>query len=539
MKTGIALLILSLCSSWAFAQEPRTFTTEEFVNASRDFLQSDFGAINKHSLETNTLPKKVALTALVLEGRRKGWIGEFSTDYKAVLSRFGFYTPSVVLNAPVQFKPQWGDLPMGLTEKEIQVGLVKVEGMNVTCAVCHGGRLFNEKGEATTQTWMGLPNTSINLEGYSQAVYQGMRIISNNMSGTFRLMTNMFPQMGFTEKATMKLVVFPRVKKSIRKMEDLYKQPLPFNNGGPGITNGVAALKFQLGMLDTSKVQPEYGYTSIPSLGDRFFRSSFLYDGVYASPNMKRNAEKTSWDQNDENFLNAVAAIFTIPTMGQSMDGAIENIPRVQKALSVIFNEYKAPAFPGEIDYTRARRGFDVYDNSCSHCHGTYEWQNNSVKLVSFPNRMVPQDKMGSDPTRWQAVTQEFVDRFNKTELAKEAVAARATGYTAPILNSLWATAPYMHNGSVPTLYDMLHPETRPTKFMVGGHNLEYAKMGIKLVLNAATGVWEYPAEVKPYSVPVIYDTTLPGQSNKGHERQYADLTEDEKTDLLEYLKML
>ena len=74
---------------------------------------------------------------------------------------------------------------------------------------------------------------------------------------------------------------------------------------------------------------------------------------------------------------------------------------------------------------------------------------------------------------------------------------------------------------------------------MVGGHNLEYAKMGIKLVLNAATGVWEYPAEVKPYSVPVIYDTTLPGQSNKGHERQYADLTEDEKTDLLEYLKML
>ncbi len=546
MKICISLVI-TLLSSFGFAQNltGKVYSNKEFAEASQNFLFSDFGAINKHSLasNTNTVPKEIALTALVLEGRRKGWIGEFSMDYKAVLSRFGFFTPSVVLNAPVETKTNFKSLPMGLTEAEIDMGLgIKLTGMNVSCAVCHSGHLYNEKGEATAQTWMGLPNTSINLEGYSQAVYQGMRIISNNMGGTFRLMTNMFPEMGFKEKIIMRTVAFPRVKKAIRTMEDLYQQALPFKNGGPGITNGVAALKLQLGYLKTDKIQPEYGFTSIPSLGDRFFRSSLLWDGVYASPNMDRNAERSSWNQQDEDFLNAVAALFTIPTMGQSVEGALANTPRVQKSLNVIFTKYEAPAFPGEIDIVKAQRGYEVFDNNCAKCHGTYQWDvqtGTRPKLVSFPNRMVSQENMETDPTRWQAVTDDFVEKFNKSPMAKSAVVARAKGYTAPLLNSLWATSPYLHNGSVPTLWDMMHPESRPAKFMVGGHNLDFQKMGIKLVYDKARGAWVYPADVKPHSVPVLYDTTLPGQGNGGHTRQFVKLNEDQKSDLMEYLKLL
>ncbi|QDK38582.1 hypothetical protein [Bdellovibrio sp. NC01] len=540
MKTWIALS-LTLLSSLSLAAT-KTYSDKEFADASRDFLFSDFGSINQHSLasNSNSIPKQVAMTALVMEGRRKGWIGEYSQDYKAVLARFGFYTPSVVLNAPVSMKADFKSLPMGMTEREIEMGLgIRITAVNITCAVCHAGHLYDEKGQATSQAWMGLPNTSINMEGYSQALYQGMRIISNNMSGTFRLMTNMFPEMTFKERTVYKLAVFPRVKKAVRNMEDLYKQAVPFSNGGPGLTNGVAALKMQLGMLDMSKVQPEFGFTSIPSLGDRYLRTSLLWDGVYASPKMDRNHEKSSWNDEDENFINAVAALFTIPTMGQSTDGALANIPRVQKALSVVFNKYEAPAYPGEIDIEKATRGSVVFENNCTKCHGTYEWQGQRPKLVSYPNRMVSQENMGTDPLRWQAVTDKFAEQFNKSSLAKAAIIVKANGYIAPILNSLWATAPYLHNGSVPTLWHMLHPEQRPTKFMVGGHNLDLEKVGVKLVLNETTGVWEYPSDVKPFSQPVVYDTTKPGLSNAGHTRPFAKLSEDEKSDLLEYLKLL
>lgn len=543
MKFGRLFSIIlagSFVATASFAAQD--ITTKQFVDASHDFFFSDFGAINKHSLATgaNSIPKQVALTALVLEGRRKGWIDENSRDYKTVLARFGFFTPSSVLNAPVEFKPKWDDLPMGLTEGDIEMGLgIKVRAMNISCSVCHAGRLYDEHGTPTSQTWMGLPNTSINLEGYSQAIYQGMRIISNNMGGTFRLMTNMFPEMSFKEKLVMKVAIFPQIKKTIRHMEDNWKQPMPFKNGPPGTANGLAALKFQLGLMDTSKVQEEYGFSAIPALGDRFFRSSLLWDGVYASPNMERNAERSSWTEQDENFLNAVSALFTIPTMGQSPEGALAAIPRVQKAMNVIFTKYEAPAFPGELDIEKARRGYDVFDNNCAQCHGTYEWRGNSVKLVSFPNRMVPQERMETDPVRWQSVTEELSATFNKTAMSKAAVVARAKGYTAPLLNSLWATAPYLHNGSVPTLWDMMHPETRPAKFMMGGHSLDYQRMGIRLIPNLQTGVWEYPSDVSPTSTPVVYDTSLPGQSNKGHTRPFAKLTEDEKSDLMEYLKLL
>ena len=97
-------------------------------------------------------------------------------------------------------------------------------------------------------------------------------------------------------------------------------------------------------------------------------------------------------------------------------------------------------------------------------------------------------------------------------------------GYVAPILEGLWASAPYMHNGSVPSLWLFMRPESRPAKFIVGDQNLDMKKMGIESKANLTSE---------------IYDTTLTGRSNSGHERQFEDLSEDEKDDLLEFLKTL
>jgi hypothetical protein len=94
-------------------------------------------------------------------------------------------------------------------------------------------------------------------------------------------------------------------------------------------------------------------------------------------------------------------------------------------------------------------------------------------------------------------------------------------------LNGIWATAPYLHNGSVPTLYHMLHPDERPAKFSVGNREYDATKVGYQSDA-AGTGmnVW-------------TYDTTKPGNSNIGHRgAQFGTtLTEDQKAELVEYLK--
>lgn len=538
MRTKIFFaLILASAQLRVQAQVSET----QLAEASQAFLFSDFGSINRHSLETNTIPAKVTLTALVLEGRRNGWIPATSTNYQSILQRFGFFTPKVVLNSPASYKPDFGNLPMGLKEKDIRMGLpgVHVSGMNVTCVSCHAGRLYDETGAPTNQAWMGLPNTSVNFEGYTTAIYRGVKIVAADTKRSHHLMKQMFPGMSKSELATIKLFVYRQVKSKIGDLSRGLDQPLPFSNGGPGVTNGVAALKFNLDFMDKSRHQPEFGFTSIPALGDRFLRSSFLYDGVYAVPGVERFEPRSSWTKEYEKQVGALVALFTIPTMGQSKKGALAHVSQVATTLSTILNAYEAPNFPGDIDYDRARGGYQVYGDNCARCHGNYEWTGAKPKLTSFPNKLVGYDSIGTDPARADAIDRNFVKEFNKTSLAQVTTAAHADGYVAPLLNSLWATAPYLHNASVPTLWDLMHPETRPKKFLVGGHHLDYQKMGLKLVPNPKTDLYEYPADVKPWSLPVVYDTTTPGRSNNGHVEPFDRLTEAEKQDLIEYLKLL
>lgn len=105
--------------------------------------------------------------------------------------------------------------------------------------------------------------------------------------------------------------------------------------------------------------------------------------------------------------------------------------------------------------------------------------------------------------------------------------------YKGRSLNGIWATAPYLHNGSVPTLYDLLLPASqRPTQFITGSREFDPTHVGFK-----STGYAGF-----------TFDTSLPSNSNAGHEYgtvtiTLADgtvlpaLTEAERLDLLEYLK--
>jgi hypothetical protein len=113
-----------------------------------------------------------------------------------------------------------------------------------------------------------------------------------------------------------------------------------------------------------------------------------------------------------------------------------------------------------------------------------------------------------------------------------------ATGYAAPPLIGLWSSAPYLHNGSIPTLYHFMHPSERPVAFQVGGHALDLSLVGIAGT-RSDDGSWLYPAGYRPWSEPALVDTRHEGLSNAGHEQPFAGMSEADKAALLEYLKLL
>lgn len=115
----------------------------------------------------------------------------------------------------------------------------------------------------------------------------------------------------------------------------------------------------------------------------------------------------------------------------------------------------------------------------------------------------------------------------------EEAVRDRLV-YKARPLNGIWAAAPYLHNGSVPSLYLLLSPpEERPARFWTGNKRFDPKAVGYES--GAMSGLFEY-------------DTAAPGNSNRGHEFNDGKrgngiigpkLTPDERWALVEYLKSL
>jgi cytochrome c len=104
---------------------------------------------------------------------------------------------------------------------------------------------------------------------------------------------------------------------------------------------------------------------------------------------------------------------------------------------------------------------------------------------------------------------------------------ASLAAYKARPLDGIWATAPYLHNGAVPTLYDLLLPASqRPARFAVGQLEFDPVKVGHK-------------SDPNDPLAPYIFDTSLAGNSNQGHEFGTNSLNDEQRWQLLEYLKTL
>lgn len=195
------------------------------------------------------------------------------------------------------------------------------------------------------------------------------------------------------------------------------------------------------------------------------------------------------------------------------------------------------------VDIEAARRGKVQFDARCASCHGSYDkgWDapdadaRSPAELIATTevryHEQTPVFDVGTDPQRAAGMAA-FADRLNELAISKwmETVVEVQSGYVPPPLDGIWSRYPYLHNGSVPTLCDLLRPASeRPSTFWQGPSEDAATDFDATCVGyptgDAIPASWQEAADAK-------VDTTRPGLSNAGHDTMLGPATTADGTTL-------
>ena len=244
-------------------------------------------------------------------------------------------------------------------------------------------------------------------------------------------------------------------------------------------------------------------------------------------------------------FYNGMARGDHRGTMALATSVCVDDVARAQvvdeefRHIQAYLKTLRAPAYPRAIDQTLVEKGRPIFTRDCAPCHGTYAARDEDE---TYPNLLIPLDVIGTDPVVANAGvvhSPELVDWYNASfygGVTRMVPNDPFPGYMPPPLDGIWATAPYLHNGSVPTLELVLNSGARPTYW----RRVDYDSTHFD---EDAVG-WPWvalkspQAEAPPELAKFIYDTTYWSQSNKGHP--FGDhLSPKERRAVIEYLKTL
>jgi hypothetical protein len=403
----------------------------------------------------------------------------------------GGYASLGVIQEPGQLTP------IGFSIR--RVGPVDIVGPN--CGLCHTASV-RETASSDPMIITTGPAHQLNLMGYFKFLTACGRSPNFTADNVLTAISK-YTSLSLFDRLVFRFVVVPQLRTALQeqgtKLDSILAGRPDWGPGRVDTFNPYKVLVFNLDMQNDH------------SIGTARFMS------IWNQAEQEGNWHH--WDGNNDslderNFSAAIGA-------GVVLNPPSFDFPGLERIKNWLMT-HPAPRYPFPIDMALAATGKPIYDKMCASCHDP---SGEHFGVVT------PQAKVGTDPERMLAFDKDMAARMNTIGAGEPWGFHRfrsTNGYANHALQGIWLRAPYLHNGSVPTLDDLLKPvDQRPKKFFAGDDVYDQARVGF--VSNTTGNATRQFIE---------FDTSQKGNSNMGHTYGAA-LSDQDRHALLEYLKTL
>jgi hypothetical protein len=399
------------------------------------------------------------------------------------------------------------DLPIGMSKRHYQ----GIDRTFLNCAVCHTSTV-RAAPDAAPRYYVGGPSNNLNLMAFERFLFDCAKDPKLTPSYVVPEVRAALQAQGDDLDLIDRYLVYPLATLLMRdrliSLADRFSFVAVDTAWGPGRVDTFNSAKvlfhFPMDRIDPQERNAGADFPSVWLQG-------------------KKKGMQLHWDGNNDEVTerNRNAAFgtgATPPTLDRRA------IHRIEDLLWTM----EPPPFPYPIDATKAARGGVIYAQYCAGCHGAggRDFSGDHVGKVT------PRRDIGTDPQRLDSFTYVlaanlgtpyagYEDRFQHFR--------KTFGYANLPLDGLWLRAPYLHNGSVPSVRDLLEPTSgRPAEFYRGNDVYDPVKLGFVSSV-AREGDREF----------FKYVTSAPGNGNAGHEGSAygTQLSSADKDALVEFLK--
>lgn len=382
------------------------------------------------------------------------------------------------------------ETPVGVSKK-----IIGFPRQGITCAVCHS-TTYRKKIEDNPTIVLGGPSSKFNSLGYVRFLHECAK--DPRFTADFILPEIEYNhQLSPVEKFLYRFFIIPSTREAMLEQGESFAWTDTRPDWGPGRIDPFNPVKFN--MLEIP-VDDTIGNSDMMPIWNQKMHEGFALH----------------WDGLETSLTETV-------NTGALGDGAtresinIEGLQRVEKFIT----QLDPPIFPFLIKDSVAAKGRKIFESNCAQCHEIGGEKTGTVIAI---------DEIGTDRHRLDMWTQEAAARYNSFAEGYEYdfdELRKTNGYVSVALDGLWLRAPYLHNGSIPNLRELLKkPELRTKVFYRGFDVYEPEFAGF---------ISQGPDAER---IGFKFDTTLLANSNRGH-LYGTELDEESKTALIEFLKTL
>lgn len=379
-------------------------------------------------------------------------------------------------------------LPIGFAERH--QGYPAVEP---NCSLCHTGNYRTEAGGAQ-QVSLGGSAGSLDLQAFQWFLYDcaARPNFTAEAAAAIKKKHNLSAAKAFLYR----WVIVPTAKTGLDTQREAYSWQKSRPTQGRGRTDTFNPTKITVFNLPDDGT---IGTVDLPAIWNQKAR-----EGLWLH-----------WDGNNNSIYERnYAAAMAVGATPHSV------LPSHFKVVTDYVLSLPPTPFPFPVDEDKAARGWEVFKAQCADCHAFGGPKIGTVTDLA---------EIGTDSHRLHSFTEQLVDNFHTVHEGRFQFDAyrKTQGYANVPIDGIWQRAPYLHNGSVPTLWHLLQaPAERPTSFFRGYEVYDPVQMGyVHDGPEAEKAGWKQ-------------DASEAGNGNGGHVYG-TELSDDEKWDLIEYLKTL